>query len=272
MKNCIAYLLFCTMAAASASEGVAPEIRGLDFQPKSMLVVGNSYMYYNCGINGYLSGLIREKVNPKIKTRIAAIGRSNMSQQPIEELLDNSKLSSHSPQNGSLDKELLSKEIKKRESYELVLLQGSNRGPEDQALDRFYIKIHADAIRQNGGTPALIMTWVQKKKDAPAQQIVADKVTEIGNENKMLVIPVGLAFENVEKKYPDLKLIMPDNTHPTALGSYLMAATIYAAVYKRNPLEAVNFSGGCEKPLDRKQREEICQTAWDTVKSWYRWQ
>lgn len=248
---------------------IKPEIKELSFQPERILVVGNSYIYYNCGINGYLSGLIRVAINPKIKTRIATIGRSNMSQQPIEEYLDNTKLESHKSQFGSLPEDLLTQEVRKREQYDLVLLQGSNRGEKDQARDAHYVKIHADVIRKSGGTPALIMTWVQEKKNAPGLSIVSDALTKMANDNNMMVIPVGKAFELAKTKYPDWKLIMPDKTHPTALGSYLMAATIYAAVYQRNPLEATQFEGGCEKPIPQELRKKAAEVAWETVKNWY---
>lgn len=255
--------------SSSCNAEVKPEVKELSFQPERILVVGNSYMYYNCGINGYLSGLIRVAVNSKIKTRIATIGRSNMSQQPIEEYLDNSKLESHDDRFGSLSEDLLNSEIKKRESYDLVLMQGSNRGEKDQARDAHYLKIHAEAIRSNGGTPALIMTWVQEKKDAPELSTVANALTKIANDNSMMVIPVGKAFELAKTRYPDWKLIMPDKTHPTALGSYLMASTIYAAIYKRDPLEATQFEGGCEKPIPVDLRKKAAKVALETVKDWY---
>ncbi len=267
-------LLFLAAVLASAgafASGVAPAVTDLGFQPKQILIVGNSYMYYNCGLNGYLAGLIREKVDPKIKTRISATGRSNMSQQPVEELLDNTMLRSHDPKHGTLDAKLLEKEVAKREAYDLVLLQGSNRGKADQERDAHYVKIHAEAIRAHGGTPAMIMTWVQKKKNAPAQQVVSDGVTRIANDNAMMSIPVGLAFERAEKAHPEWKLIMPDDTHPTALGSYLMASTIYGAVYRRDPSEATGFEGGCEKPLPAEARTEAARIAWETVNNWFGW-
>lgn len=148
-------------------------------------------------------------------------------------------------------------------------MQGSNRGEKDQTRDAHYVKIHAEAIRKNGGTPALIMTWVQEKKGAPEFSLVSDSITQMANDNHMMVIPVGKAFELAKVKYPGWKLIMPDKTHPTALGSYLMAATIYGALYKRNPLEATQFEGGCEKPIPEDLRKKVAEVAWETVKNWY---
>ena len=258
---------FAMNAAAAPAE---PLVKELAIVPKTILIVGNSYMYYNCGMNGYLKGMIAQKLNPKVKTRIAATGRSNMSQQPIEELLDNSKLRSHDLRYGTIEDRLLEKEIKKREKYELVLMQGSNRGVDDQARDAHYVKIHAEAIRKQGGTPAMIMTWTQKKKSAPAFEVVQEGVTKIANDNNMMVIPVGIAFNKAQARYPELKFIMPDNTHPTAIGSYLMASTIFASVYNRDPMEAVDFAGGCEKPIDKDIREKLHAVAWETVREFYK--
>ena len=270
MKKLAALLsaaLLCTGALAAET----PLVRDPGEAPASILVVGNSYMYYNCGINGYLAGMIREKANPKIKTRIATIGRGNLSQYPLEEYLDNAKSLSHAAKHGALAPDLLAAEEKKRESYSYVLMQASNRGEQDQARDAHYVKIHADAIRASGGRPALILTWTQKRKNSPDFGLVRDAVTRIGNDNKMLVIPVGIAMERAIKEIPEVKFIMPDNTHPTAAGSYLMGSVIYASLFKRDPSDAAAFAGGCEKPLDPALRGKLHQLAWATVREWFGW-
>lgn len=257
--------------AAGASAAAAPLVTDPGPAPASILIVGNSYMYYNCGINSYLGGMIREKANPKVKTRIAAIGRGNLSQYPIAEYLDNTRLRSHEKKWGALDAKLLEAEEKKRESYEAVLMQASNRGRNDQARDAHYMKAHADAIRSSGARPALILTWVQNRANAPKFETVLEAVTRTGNENGMLVIPVGPAFNTARAELPDVAFLMPDNTHPTAAGSYLMGSVIYASLYKRDPMDAAGFEGGCEKPLPQELRKKLHAIAWKTVKSWYGW-
>lgn len=87
----------------------------------------------------------------------------------------------------------------------------------------------------------------------------------------MMVIPVGPAFNRLEKEHPEMTLIMPDATHPTAVGSYLMAATMYASIYKRDPTEGVAFEGGCEKPLPEAVRRVLTATAWQTAQEWFGW-
>lgn len=267
-KNLMISAAVCGLFATAAVGATVPEVKYLKTQPQSMLVVGNSYMYYNCGINGYLSGLLKASGLTKVKTRIAAIGRGNQSQYPLEEYLDNSLSVSHSKY-PAISQDLLDKEIKKRENYELVLMQGSNRGKADQERDAHYVKIHAQAIRDQGGEPAMILTWTQKRKNAPQFSEVQDAVTAIANANHMMVVPVGQAFNFVEKRHPELSLIMPDQTHPTAIGSYLMAATIYASVYARHPKDGLAFEGGCEKPIPEQTRTILADAAWQVVNQWF---
>lgn len=272
-----ASLVLAAAAASLALSGTAcaaaPQVKELKASPNSILIVGNSYMYYNCGLNGYLSGLLKADGKTKVKTRLAAIGRGNLSQYPIEEYLDNAASISHRENEKLLDPGLLAKEVKKRESYGLVLMQGSNRGADDQARDRHYVPIHAKAIRAQGGEPALIITWTQKKKNAPDFSVVESGVTETANENGMMAIPVGQAFNLFAERHPDITLIMPDQTHPTAAGSYLIASTIYASIYRKSPAEAAAaFEGGCEKPLAADVRQKIAETAWDAARSWFGWQ
>ena len=54
-----------TMASAAfaADYSVKPLVTDLKAAPERVLLVGNSFMYYNCGINGYLSVNSQESVN-----------------------------------------------------------------------------------------------------------------------------------------------------------------------------------------------------------------
>ena len=71
----------------------------------------------------------------------------------------------------------------------------------------------------------------------------------VGNEIKALVIPVGLAFEEAYRRRPEIKLHQAyDGSHPTFLGSYLAAATVYASLYGRSPAgNSYDFYGNVGK-------------------------
>jgi hypothetical protein len=57
---------------------------------------------------------------------------------------------------------------------------------------------------------------------------------EVANEIGALVIPAGLAFEEAYRRRPDIKLHFElDGSHPSLLGTYLAACTVYATLYGR---------------------------------------
>jgi hypothetical protein len=57
-----------------------------------------------------------------------------------------------------------------------------------------------------------------------------------------------------------------DGSHPSRAGTYLAAATVYAALYGRSPV-GNNFDAFGE--VDTKTRLFLQQVAWDTVKQFY---
>ena len=59
---------------------------------------------------------------------------------------------------------------------------------------------------------------------------------ETANKNNILVIPVGIAFENAYKEKPDIKLHKHyDGTHPSLLGTYLAASVVFSSITHTSP-------------------------------------
>ena len=114
-----------------------------------------------------------------------------------------------------------------------------------------------------------MISWSSEYIPEMTKQL-ADATIRVANENKALVIPVGLAFAQALKERPDLKLTVEDNRHPTAAGSYLEGAVIFAALTRTSP-QGAPFLGGCEKPLAKKDAQFLQTIAWKTVKEFYEW-
>ena len=95
---------------------------------------------------------------------------------------------------------------------------------------------------------------------------LADAYTTAGNENDAFVIPAGLAFARSVAQRPDLDLYVADKRHPSLLGTYLAAATIFAALQKQSPV-GNSYTAGIEP-----QTARLLQTvAWETVQGYYGW-
>lgn len=156
--------------------------------------------------------------------------------------------------------------------FDVVVMQDNSQGPIHPELKKFfkkYAKIHSDAVRATGAEPIFLMTWAYKDRPEMTREL-ADATTAVANENHAMVIPVGLAFARSLRERPDLTMTVEDNRHPTAAGTYLEAAVIYAALNKASP-EGSEFFGGCEKPLKAEDAKHLQRVAWETVKKFYGW-
>ena len=93
---------------------------------------------------------------------------------------------------------------------------------------------------------------------------LAEAYTIAGNANDAFVIPVGLAFAASVAKRPELNLYAPDKRHPSMLGTYLSAATVYASLYRESPVENSYTAG-----IDAETARFLRTIAWETAQSYY---
>ena len=78
------------------------------------------------------------------------------------------------------------------------------------------------------------------------------------------MIPAGLAFARSIAQKPDLNLYVADKRHPSLAGSYLAAATTFAAVFRKSPV-GLSYTAG----LDPAVAKHLQQVAWETVQGYY---
>ena len=125
-----------------------------------------------------------------------------------------------------------------------------------------YAKKHSDTVRKHGAVPVFFMSWAYQ--DAPEMtQSLADAYTVAGNANQALVIPAGLAFARSIAQRPELSLYVADKRHPSLAGTYLAAATTYAALFKKSPV-GLKYNAG----LTPEVAAHLQQVAWDTVQQY----
>lgn len=70
--------------------------------------------------------------------------------------------------------------------------------------------------------------------------------TEIMQEDSVQIVPIGRGFEEVRKTYTAHNLLA-DEQHPSPLGSYLIAYTIYRSLLKENYLQEFSFIQDIDK-------------------------
>lgn len=263
-RTLIAFCLLAMALSIHATErdySIAPKVTALQNKPQTALIVGNSYTYYNCGLFDYLWGFSGNSQHTKLETQMSTTAGAGLDWHDVEGLVR--------PTGNSW-----SFLFKKHDGriFDVVILQGNSKEPIDPRMSdayKTYAAKHIKTIRSTGGEPALMMTWAREGQSEMTKAL-ADATIEVGNQNNTMVIPVGLAFAEVKRSHPEITLIMPDKSHPTAAGSYLASAVIWSALTKES-LEKNAFLGGCEKPLTKETAETLQSIAWKVVKNFYGW-
>ncbi|WP_421906244.1 DUF4886 domain-containing protein [Mameliella sp.] len=210
------------IAALPAIAQDAPEIDSLDMEaPKRLLFVGNSYLYYGDSLHNHVVRMARAAYpDDSFTYKSATISGAYLDHHDIDSHLVPGKLGVDEP-------------------FDVVILQGhSTAMTTDEKVKRFNdaAKEMQAAIAATGAKTALYMTPAYSDEHRRYDPGMFDKVdagyTAAGNTLDALVIPVGLAFEMAYERQPDINLHKDfDGSHPTLLGTYLAAATTYAALY-----------------------------------------
>jgi len=229
--------------------------------PKSFLLIGNSFMYYNNSMHKPLLG-IHNSINNNtinIKARTFYINGSTLSWHDVESYVNN-------PNAGAFKFNSQNKiEPFKDRSYDIAIMQDCSQCPIHPELSsdfHKYVKQHAQTLRNHNIEPVLMMTWAYKSQPSMIEAI-AQEYTVAGNENKLLIIPAGLAFSRSMQSHPEIDLYA-DDKHPSREGTYLAAATIYASIFQASPV-GNTYKFGIEKGV----REKLQRIAWETYLGYY---
>lgn len=234
-------LLAVALLGAVTAQAASPAVKAPQVDtPKRVLFVGNSYFYYSGSLHFYARriALAADPVWAKpFQYKAATIAGSPLAHHGIEHLTEPGRLGVKEP-------------------WEMVILAGESTDAltdATRAAFRRTVLEFNEVIRKRGGTTALYMTQAHVKPSRSAGPDMMRKTEEmyvsVGNEIGALLIPAGLAFEEAYRRRPDIKLHMDyDGSHPTELGVYLAACTVYASLYGKSPVgNAYDFYGRVSK-------------------------
>ena len=253
---------FCGAALAQTS----PKVKSLNPPPSTLLLVGNSFFYFNDSMHRYLGGMVAEglpELRGKYRATSVTISGAGLNWHDMEAYLKpGSGMASYSFAPGN---KVVFNTFDK--PYEGVIMNDCSQCPiHPQLKDLFheFAKKHSEAVARRGAKPILFMTWAYQ--DAPEMTAqLAEQYTIAGNANDALVIPAGLAFARSVAKSPGLNLYNADKRHPTLAGSFLGAATIYAALYGKSP-SGLKYRA----ELDETTAAFLRQIAWEAVSEYYK--
>ena len=169
-----------------------------------VLFIGNSYFYYNDSLHNHVQRMVEAGgIVPAgaLQYKSSTIGGAALEHHRVDWLT-------------------MPGRIGVKEPFELVILQGGSAEPlstRRAARFRAALAEQQQQIRARGAQVALYMTHAYgttHRQYRPENIRLTEKMyVEAGNDIGALVIPVGLAFEECSRRYPELELHKPDGTH-----------------------------------------------------------
>lgn len=195
-----------------------------------ILFVGNSYTHYN-NYFSLFSKLCKKGGHP-VYVRHVTKGGHSLTGAANEKDLEGAHL----------------KYLLTTQKWDYVVLQERHHLPiRNPQRTTNAVKKIAPSIREAGAKMVLFMTWVPDKghkdyrkfrKKVPNRKTYYEKIKTfyetLGEETDALVAPIGTAFYQAQKEFPNIRLIRKDRSHPTKAGSYLSACVMYETIFQES--------------------------------------
>ena len=247
------------LATGVRAETPAPSVKALKVdKPQRLLFVGNSYLYYGDSLHNHVrrmviaAGIYKKK---KLKYKSATISGSAIFDHNIDSYIEPASCGSRSRSRSSSCRAAAAAPWRKGRDVKF----------------RETVAEFSKKIKAAGGETALYMTHAyvkpHKRFDPDMIDAIAKLYVTTGNETGSLVIPVGLAFDEAYRRRPDMKLHKPfDGSHPSLIGTYLAAATVFASLYGQSPVgNPYDYFG----KIGKDDLAFLQKVADDTVKKFY---
>ncbi len=183
---------------------------------KKVLMIGNSFTFYwNL---------------PQVIERMFAV--KDIRIQVDQKTIGGSKLYEHWNHNLKNEYQL--------ENYDYVVFNDHSTYPMKN-IDTCakYIKLFSSLANEMNIKPLIYGTWeydylkdISKGKSSNTMY----RLDSLATLNNATYVPVGNAFEYVEKNHPEINLYMDDNKHPSPNATYLAACVFFSTITGESPL------------------------------------
>lgn len=219
----VAHSLWACKKDPEAAPVIPPVFVKADYK---VLIVGNSYTYYNDGVDFHLQKMLR----------------ADSSSDSINYVIEKIAVGSYTLEAHFNDPLSITK-IKSQKWNTVVLQEQSTRPINNPALFSEYAgKLDVEIKKINAKT-MLYMTWPNKDAPNDMDSLEASYLS-VGKQLNAQVAPVGKVWEYIQKTNPQIELYISDNKHPTLSGTYTVACVFYFSMFKENPVENTYIPSG----------------------------
>ena len=150
--------------------------------------------------------------------------------------------------------------------YQLVILQQGPSSLEESQVNLLKWAIRFDPIiRNSGARPALYMVWPELARFSRFDD-VRDSYSNAALAIDGMFIPGGEAWRASWRIDPALEFYGDDDFHPSTLGTYAVALSMFAEIFRQTPADlpaTFSLANGRQIVLDPAQAREVQQGAWE---------
>jgi hypothetical protein len=260
----LAAVLAVVQLAPLSAQTTRPKVQRLALErPASAVYIGNSFFYYNNGLQGHVGRLLAA-ADPQYRFRstLVTISGSGFDWHDVDSYFRPNAVGAYSFD--ARNNIVFNKPGERL--FDLAIMMDCSQCPVHPQLKevfRTYAKKHSESVRKHGAVPVFFMSWAYADKPEMTAPL-AEEYTRAGNEHDALVIPAGLAFARSVKQRPSLNLYVSDLRHPSLAGTYLAACTVYASIFRRSPV-GLTYTAGLDAPTARYLQD----VAWTTVREYF---
>jgi hypothetical protein len=263
MLSAIAFASLCALPPAAAQ--TRPKLTDVGIEsPRTSIYIGNSFFYYNNSMHSHVAAM-RRAADPDNKSSYRStsvtISGSGFDWHDTDSYFRPNAIGRYSFDE---DNNIFFNKLDRL--FDVAIMMDCSQCPLHPQLKPVFVEFArkgSDAARRHGAKPVFFMSWAYADRPEMTAQL-AEAYTVAGNDNDAFVIPAGLAFARSVAKRPELNLYASDKRHPSLLGTYLAAATIYAALYRETPA-GNSYTAG----IDIDTARFLQTVAWDTVQDYY---
>jgi hypothetical protein len=265
MARVLSLIVAVILCASGALAQTKPKLTDVGIAaPKTSIYIGNSFFYYNNSMHGHVAAMNRA-ADPSNKAAYRStsvtISGSGFDWHDTASYFRPNAIGRYSfdEQNNIFFNQL-------DKLFDVAIMMDCSQCPIHPQLKAVFVAFArkgAAAARQGGAKPVFFMSWAYADRPEMTAQL-AEAYTIAGNENDAFVIPAGLAFARSVAQRPDLNLYAADKRHPSLLGTYLAAATIFAALQQQSPVGNTYTAG-----IDAETARFLQTVAWETVQDYY---
>ncbi len=214
--------------------------------PGRLLFVGNSFTYYNGGLENHVKELAKSSRPPRsIETDRATQGGATL------KILNGKQIVHDKIREGAYDAIILQEDIPELTEHSVA--------PFFEQARRF-----DQEIRSAGSRTVLFMAWPYERLNWVTLAEIAQAHRDIGKELGVPVAPVGLAFQRALAERPKLAMLGRDKEHETIHGTYLAANVIHATLFGETP----KGFAYCPTGVSAEEAAFLQRIARETVREW----